>query len=144
MMRVEPLAERAMGLLDRDDALCVLDRGGDFQPIADDPFVFQQRLGTHSRDARHFEVLERAAKRLALLQDRQPRQSRLIDLEDESLEERVIVVNGEAVLAVVIRAVKRMSRRNVAVAHGVVPAGEALEADVMLPTMRLSKVAARP
>jgi hypothetical protein len=42
----------------------------------------------------------------------------------------------------VIRAVKRMPRRDVAVAHGVVPAGDAAAAEVMLPTIRVSKLAA--
>src|SRR6185295_16350022 len=52
-----------------------------------------------------------------LLQDRQPGEARLVDLEHQPTEERRVVTEGEAVLAIVIRAVERMAGGDPAVAQ---------------------------
>ena len=116
VMGVEPLRERA----DLPQPLRILDGGLDLQPVADDAGVRHQlrlaRFG-ESRDALDVEASERLAERVALLQDGEPRQARLVDLQDEPLEQPVVVIDREPVLVVVIGPVKRMPRCNVAVAH---------------------------
>src|SRR5437899_542957 len=102
-----------------DDAPRVLDCGIDLQPVADDAFVVQQPLALFRREARHaidIEAAERRAEVLLLLQNRQPRQPCLIDLQHEALEQTIIAGNREAVLLIVIRPMQRMPARDVAVA----------------------------
>lgn len=121
MLRIEPRGERAVRLAQREDPLRVFDRGVDLQSIADDARVLQQARAAprvESRDALEYEVVERLAECFTLAKNRQPRQAGLIDLQDEPLEEAIVVADRKAVLGVVIWAVKRVARGNVAVAHG--------------------------
>ena len=56
-----------------------------------------------ARDLLRLEPLERALERLALLQDRDPREPRLEAVEHELLEERAVVDDRHAPLGVVVR-----------------------------------------
>jgi len=73
--------------------------------VTDDPRVGQQARHVACPEARHLrriEAGERAAERLALPQDREPRESRLEPLETDLLEEPAIVRDGTPPLVVVI------------------------------------------
>jgi hypothetical protein len=64
-----------------------------------------------ARDAFGIEALERSAKRLALPQDRQPREPRLEALEAEPLVDAALVGDRAAPLLVVVAEVGRVTRR---------------------------------
>ena len=66
----------------------------------------------------HGEAVVCRTESLALLEDRQPAQSGLIDLQEQTSEEGVIVGNGKAVFPVVVRPVNGVSVRRVAVRIG--------------------------
>src|SRR5205807_2980254 len=120
-MRGEPLRERSVALAQGAEAFRILDGGVDLQPVADDPFIGQQALAFGAGEARHavdLEPEESAPEGLALLEDREPGEPRLVDLQDEPLEEGVVVRDGKAVLLIVIRPVEGMAWRDVAVTHG--------------------------
>src|SRR6185436_6515366 len=115
---VEPVREGAVRPAQGEDAFGVFDGGVDFEAVADDAGVLQQAraaAGVIAGDALDGEVVEGFAEGGAFAEDRQPRQARLVDLEDEALEQAVVIAHGESVLGVVIRPVVRMPRRDVAV-----------------------------
>ncbi len=89
MMRVEPLCERPVGLTQREDALCIFDRRVDFQSITDNPGIVEQLCATprvKSRDTFNHKIVKCLAERIAFFQNREPRESGLIDLQHETLE----------------------------------------------------------
>jgi len=120
MLRIEPAAKRAVRVLQRHDAPRVLDGRIDLEAIADDARIGEQPAPLAPSVARHAldrEVVERRAERLALLQDREPREPRLVDLEHEAFEQRVVGAQREPVFAVVVGAVPGVSGSDAAVAH---------------------------
>jgi hypothetical protein len=121
-VRVEPGGEGAVRVAQREHAARVLDRGLDLQPVADDAGVTQEPRALApaiGRDAHGIEAVVGHGEALSLLEDRQPRQARLIDLQHEAAEEGGVVAEREAVLAVVVRAMKGMAGRDPAVAQRV-------------------------
>ena len=75
----------------------VADRRVDLGAVADDPGVGHQPrpvVVVEGRDDRRVEAAERRAERLALAQDRRPREPRLERLEGEPLEQLDVVVTG--------------------------------------------------
>ena len=91
------------GQLDRRARVC--DRRVDLRPVAHDPRVGHQPRDVglaERRDAPRLEAGEGGTERLALAQDRQPRQARLEALEHEALVDGVLVANRPAPLAVVV------------------------------------------
>ena len=89
-MGIEPVGEGAVLLADRLDPLGILDRGLDLEPVADDPGIGEQASPLPravARDLGDLEVVVGAAERLALLQDGEPGQARLVDLQHQPLEQ---------------------------------------------------------
>ena len=89
----------------------VVDRGLDLPAVADDRRVAEQALDVARAelgDRGGVEARERAAERLALAQDRHPREPGLEALETELLEQPAVVDDGQAPLAVVVGAVVRV------------------------------------
>ena len=123
---VEPAGEGAELVAQHEQAARVLDRRVDLQPVADDARVTEQPsplAPAVGRDARHVEAVVGVDEGGTLLEDGQPGEPGLIDLEHEPFEELPVVADREAVLAVVIRAVDRMPGRGGAVAHASGDAG---------------------
>jgi hypothetical protein len=124
-------------LADVLEAARVLDGGVDLQAVADDAGVGQQprTLGLAvRRDHVDVEAVPRAPEVLPLLQDREPGQAGLVDLENETLEEAVVVAQRETVLVVVVRPVERVPGRDPAVfTHGpkLADGGHVVKADGM-------------
>ena len=113
-MRVEPSRKGAMALAQGEDAPRVLDDGGDLGAVADDARVRKEPPPVGRAvgcDGLEIEGLEGASKGLALLQDRQPRKPRLVDLERQPLEERGVPADREAVLLLVVGPVPGMAGR---------------------------------
>src|SRR5712692_7781317 len=111
-----------MRLAQFDEPPRIADRGIDLQAIADDPAIAQQAgdvFGTEAGDAIDVPSGERRAEGGTLLQDGQPGQPGLVDLEHEALEQYAVLPRGEAVFGFVIGAMLRMpgGRRAIAVAH---------------------------
>jgi len=114
MMSFEPAGERPVQLSQRLDASCVLCRRLDFEPVADDPRIGEQPVDIgrpESGDTVDVEIRKGRAKRRPFLEDCQPGQSRLVDLENEPLEQHALLAGREAVLAIMIEAVHRMAGR---------------------------------
>lgn len=119
VMRVDPLCKRPILISEPKDHRGVMDRRIDLQTVPDDSGIGEESCSIRIAvrcDERRIEVRVRSPKSLALPQDRQPRQTRLVDLEHESLEELRVATQREAVLVIVVRAVKRMLG-SVAIAH---------------------------
>ena len=123
-LRVQPGAETAVRCLQALDGARVLDGRVDFQAVADDAGVGEQAGNVGlviGGDGGNIEVVIGAAQVVRLAQDGAPAQPRLIDFKDKALKQAVVVVNGEAVLVVVIVAVRVVRRQGgdvSAVAHG--------------------------
>src|SRR5207237_7711686 len=97
--RPEELRERADVADQGLGCAGVRDRGLDLLPVADDRGVVQEPLDValaEARDALDPEACERAPERVALAQDRQPREAGLERLEAEALVERVVVSHRPA------------------------------------------------
>src|SRR6267378_3390177 len=94
------------------NTLRVGDGGFDLAAVAHDAGVAEQPLDValaESRDARGIESAERAAERLALAQDGDPREPGLEGVERELLVERAVVARRNAPLLVVVALVERIS-----------------------------------
>jgi len=89
VMRIQPLGEAAVAVPNLEDTSSVLDHRVDLQAVPDDAGVSEETRAFAlpvSRHPVHVEPIERSAEILALLENREPRKSRLIDLERETLE----------------------------------------------------------
>jgi hypothetical protein len=96
-------------LLQGADPAGVLDGGVHLEPVPDDAGIAQQPGAiplTIPRHAIDVEAVVGFREPRALLEDREPREPGLVDLEHQSFEQRRVVPNGKTVLAVVIRAVE--------------------------------------
>ena len=92
-------------LLHIEKFFCVVNRGFDLRPIADDAVVFQQRIGLALAIASDFlgiEVGESLPIRVALAQHRVPTQARLCSLQRQKLKDQTIVMYGNAPFLIVI------------------------------------------
>src|SRR5205085_2485580 len=93
----------------------------DLHPVADDAGVGEQSPALARAVARHhrrIESFERATERVLLAQNGEPREAGLIDLERQSLEQRRVVAERKAVLAIVVGPVIGVPGRDVAVRSG--------------------------
>src|SRR5690554_6093634 len=122
---VEPGGEAAVLIAQGLEDAGVVDHRLDLEAVADDAGVRQQpgalglAVGGHPVDG---EALEGLPEGGAFLEHGEPGEPRLVDLQGQALEEGVIVAHREAVLVVVVGAVKRMTRGQVTiVAHAGVP-----------------------
>src|SRR5580658_122003 len=113
VMGIEPGGERTMRLADLLQPPGILDRGGDLEPVADDPGIAQQPrhlVRPVGCDRIDIEPVIGDAKSRTLLEDGEPRQAGLVDLEHQPLEQHRIRTLREAVLGVVIGSVEDMAR----------------------------------
>src|SRR5688500_4537579 len=102
----QQLAQRTALVVQCERGARVRDRGFDLRPVADDAGVPEQPLHvvvTERGDGSDVEPRERGAERLALAQDRDPREPRLERLEHDALEQRALVRHRHAPLVVVVR-----------------------------------------
>src|SRR5207244_4122764 len=87
--------ERTKLLLDIEKSSCILQRGCNLEPIANNARVAQQTLNPAAvvtRDALGIESVEGGAVVLAFLQNRVPAQAGLSTLEDKEFKENAVVV----------------------------------------------------
>lgn len=126
-MGVEPDGEGAVRLVQFENAVGVLHRGGDLETIADDAGIEEESRAAPLVEACHtlqIEAVESSHERLTLLQDRQPGESCLVDFQDQPLEETVVVADRKAVLVIVVGTVERVVDGSVAVrAHDAMLSG---------------------
>jgi hypothetical protein len=119
VVRFQPAGERAVRRTQLEDSPGVGDCRVDLEPVADDAGVGQEPAPLAravAGDDLGIEAVVRAAERVALLENGEPREAGLVDLEHQTLEQRPIAREREAVLLVVIRAVPFVARGNIAVA----------------------------
>src|SRR5690606_3580117 len=120
VMSVDPGGERAVLAADFLDHARVADRRIDLEAVADDARIAEKPGDVplaERGDAADVPVGEGGAERLPLLQDREPGEPGLVDLEDEALEQHPLVGGVKAVLPIVIGPVERMPGSDVAIAH---------------------------
>jgi hypothetical protein len=106
--------QRHFGLAQRECPARVRDRRFDLAAMTDDPGVLQEPIDVALAEPPHalrIEIGERNAKRLALAQDRQPRESRLKAFETEPLEQAALVRHRSSPLVIVVVVVRRILRR---------------------------------
>src|SRR5689334_21391674 len=128
----EELRQIRSALTERDRRAGVRDRGLDLAPMADDRRVAQQALDVARAEpgqAVGFEARERLAKRLALAEDGQPRETGLEPLEAVLLQQPALLRHRPAPLLVVVVDVERIGHRPAtrAVVGGVVRHAGSLE-----------------
>jgi hypothetical protein len=122
VVRREPAVEAAVALAQPEQGARVVHRRLHLEPVADDAGVGQQPLHVTRAEPRHHHRVEAAVRRLErrpLLEDGEPGEPRLVDLQDEPLEQLRVGGEREAVLAVVIRTMPLVAGGDVAVGgHG--------------------------
>src|SRR5690606_21840541 len=112
VVHVKPGLEATMAFTQVANDLCIVDHRIDLEPIANDAGVIQQPRAVtiiESGYAIHIEVTECATERRTLLQHGQPGQACLVDFQHQAFEQHRLVMNGKAILVVVIRAMKRVA-----------------------------------
>lgn len=112
VMRVQPAFEGAELFLQFENPARVDDGRVDLQAVADDARVRQQAgaiLFSVGGDRGNVKAVVGAAKIIRLFEDGDPRQSRLVDLQHEALEEQVVVVKRESVLLIVVSFVQDLN-----------------------------------
>ena len=118
MVRVEPGGERAVRRPELEDRRGVGDGGVHLEPVADDARVGQESPPVAGAVCGHDLWIEAAvglAERVALLEDREPGEAGLVDLQHQSLEQLGVAREREAVLLVVIGPVPFVAGGDVAV-----------------------------
>lgn len=118
VMPIKPGSETAMFGLQGLDHCRIVNHGIDLAAVADDPGVFEQTLPVGFAvgcDLGDMEIIEGGTERSAFLEDCQPGEASLVDLESQAFEERIIVSHGKPVLMIVVGFVKGMVDRLVAV-----------------------------
>ena len=87
---------------------CALKSRIHLQPIPDHPWTVQEtstvRIGVRCNTI-DIEAVAGTAKRCTFLEDRQPREARLIDLQHQALEELIASAQREIVFSIVVGAV---------------------------------------
>jgi len=105
--------EAAELLLDLEKRRGVVDRAGDFEPVAHDVGISHQALDPGRRKSSHrtrIESGEGLSVSLSFLENRLPAQSGLCSFEDEKLEENVVIVDRNAPFVVVVVDAQRRLR----------------------------------
>ena len=100
------------------DPAGVLDDRLDLAPVADDARVGQKpRLvpGPVAGNPVERESLEGPEERIAALQNNQPGEAGLVDLQRQALQERVVIRQWKAIFALVIGPMEGMPGRDVAI-----------------------------
>lgn len=118
MMDLEPGVKAAVGLPQLEDPLRVGDSRVHLEPVADDPRVVEQAPpipGLVTGYNVRIEPVIRLPKRLPFLEDREPGESRLVDLQNQPLKQIGVAREGEAVLVGVIGTVPFVGGGEIAV-----------------------------
>ncbi len=118
MVGGEPAGERPVALPQLEDARRVGDGRVDLEPVAHDARIGQQPppvARAVGRDHVGIEPVVGPAERFALLEDGEPGEAGLVDLQHQPLEQRRVVVERKAVLVIVVGPVPLVARRDVAV-----------------------------
>lgn len=118
VVSIEPAGKRPVRISQRLDPPRILGRRLDFEPVADDPRISEQTLDigwSKGGDAVDVEIGEGGAKCRSFFEDCQPRQPRLVDFEDEPLEEHAFLGCWETIFAFVVETVHRVPGRNSAI-----------------------------
>lgn len=131
MVSLEPGIEGTVIAAQLDDFPCIPDSGLDLEAVADDPVVLEKArfvaraVGGHPV---HVEPVEGVTESFPLLQDGEPAESGLIDLETEPFEQHPLVAARKAIFPVVIRPVPGMAGRHGTIGlregHGLVHGAE--------------------
>jgi hypothetical protein len=118
VVRLDPAGERPVGAGELEHPTGVGDRGVHLEPVSYDAGIAQEPAPIAravSGDDARVEPLIRPPKGLALLEDGEPGQAGLVDLQDQPLEQLGVAPQREAVLAVVIGPVPFVAGSDVAV-----------------------------
>ncbi len=118
MMRVEPVFERAEILLQFEDPPRVDNGRVDLEPVSDDARVGEEAGAVFVPESGDFYDVEPAigfAKSLRLFENKNPRESRLIDFEDQPLEEQMILRERKAVLRIVVSSIVNIFGMGIAI-----------------------------
>ncbi len=118
MMRVQPASEGTEFLLQLQNRPRVDDGRIDLQLVADNARVRQQTgavLLRILRDLFNVKAMIGFMKMIGLLEDRDPRQTSLVDLEHKPLEEQVVIFERKSILGIVISRVEGIFGVGVAV-----------------------------
>ncbi len=111
VVSIQPRGETSVGFPNLEDASSVIDHRVDLQAIPDDAGISKETRAFALPVSRHpvqVESMKGGAEVIPLLENREPRKSRLIDLEREALEEGVILPQRKPVFAIVVGTVERM------------------------------------
>jgi hypothetical protein len=119
---IQPRRKRAMRCRQREHRLRIGDRRLDLEPVPDDPGVGHEASNVPCAEPRHRRGIEspvRGPEGLPFLQDGEPGEAGLVDLQDQPLEQLGVAPQREAVFAVVIGAVPLVAGRDITVGgHG--------------------------
>ncbi len=118
MVRGKPAGERSVGAAEHHDPAGVLDGSVYLQAVANDARIDEEARAVRLTIGRYYlrvEATIRLLKRRPFLEDGEPGETRLVDLQHQPLEEIGIARQWEAVLPVVIRPMPLMARRGIAV-----------------------------
>src|SRR5437660_3201197 len=112
-MRPDELVQRRSGFAQRECPARVRNGRFDLAAVTNNPGVTEEAIDValaETSNALRVEIGERSAKRVALSQDRQPRESRLEAFETEPLEQAAFVRHRSSPLVIVIVVVCRILR----------------------------------
>src|SRR6185312_5083501 len=147
MIFIEPGGETAMLRANRLNPPGVLDGGLDLEPVADDARIAEESrhvLGLVSGHPVDVEAIEGIEEGLALLEDGEPGQAGLVDLQHQPLEQHRIVPRRETVFGVVVGAVKFMSGRHRAIGRAHISPRKLIRSDRIMSQMMTEITAATP
>ena len=118
MVRRQPISEGAVRFLEVQEHARIVDGGFDLQAIANDSCVAHEACSVSVAVVGHcanVEIIVSGPEPGPFLQDRQLGQSSLIDLEEESFEEAIVIGDWKAVFFIVVGAVEGVIPRETAV-----------------------------
>ena len=118
MMRIQPAFEGTKLLLQCENFLRIDDGSIDLESVADNACIRHQAGAVFVavlRDRLQAEAVVGLLEIIGLLENGDPRQARLVDFEDETLEEQVVIRQRKSVLGIVVYLVEGIFRVGVAV-----------------------------
>ena len=118
VVSIEPAGKRPVRISQRLDPPRILGRRLDFEAVTYDSRIGEQAVDirwSKVGDAVDVEIGEGGAKCRSFFEDCQPRQPRLVDFKDESLEKHAFLGCWKTIFAVVVETVHRVPGRNSAI-----------------------------
>src|SRR5215216_8027635 len=113
MIGVEPVTKGTIFLLQLHDLLRIDDSSIDLEPVANDARIVEQTLYIFFPVQCYFgniKAIIRVAKVFRFSQNSDPRKTCLVDLQNETFEERIIVLQWKSILCIVIGFVENIFR----------------------------------